>query len=215
MIYTVLIGDIQSSKKIPSISRQKIQTSIEKKFNKIDNKYTKEILSPLKITLGDEFQAVFKSPESAWGVVQEISREFRNLGIKGRFVIVEGELHTKINKAEPLKMDGPAFWKAREIINLKKCRYSFHLDKCRFDEIVNIFGEMIESIEDEWKKTQLLYINQLLDSKINTITDLAIYFGKNKATISRAFKRSKFDLYTKITNQIQEIIGGKYDDINS
>jgi hypothetical protein len=72
MIYTVLIGDIQSSKKIPSISRQKIQTSIEKKFNKIDNKYTKEILSPLKITLGDEFQAVFKSPESAWGLFLDL-----------------------------------------------------------------------------------------------------------------------------------------------
>lgn len=208
MNYTVLIGDIKSSKKIEAKARSKIQITVEKKLNEINNAHKKGILSPLKITLGDEFQAVFKTPKDAWEIVQKISMELKMLDIESRFAIVEDELYTKINKIEPLKMDGPAFWKARELIGIKKKRYSFHVANLDQNEFLSIFGEVLESIEDNWKKVQLIYIYETFGKKMNTVTGIAKKFDKNKATISRALKRSRFELYNKITNKISSLLEG-------
>jgi len=54
----VLIGDLIGSKELGDVERDRYQTILFEEINRINNKST-SIISPLTITLGDEFQAEF------------------------------------------------------------------------------------------------------------------------------------------------------------
>lgn len=54
----VLIGDLIGSKELGDVERDRYQTILFEEINRINNKST-SIISPLTITLGDEFQSEF------------------------------------------------------------------------------------------------------------------------------------------------------------
>lgn len=69
------------------------------------------LASPYTITLGDEFQAVYRQPGTLWTDVVEILAAVHP--VQARFAIGVGELATKLNPRQALGMDGPAFHRAR------------------------------------------------------------------------------------------------------
>lgn len=115
MKYIALIGDIISSKNIQD--RLDFQNRLSNIFQdiSIDNS---SIVSPYTITLGDEFQALYKSGK---GLMVDIVRIMALLyPVRIRFSIGIGKIDTEINKTQALGMDGSAFHIAREgIIKMK------------------------------------------------------------------------------------------------
>lgn len=205
---TVLIGDIDASKKIATANRPQIQKKLDHSFTKLNKKLSDYLLSPLLLTIGDEFQAVAKSPLDMWIIVTALNSISHELGIRFRFAISHGELLTSINRQAPLKMDGPVFWKARELIEMKNRRYNFSIEGDPLNSTLMTLGFALEEIENSWTKVQTQYISYFLDEEGRNASDVARHFNKNPSTIHRMLKKTHLDLYKETQQEIAYLLEG-------
>ncbi|MCC5895548.1 MAG: hypothetical protein JJU16_08830 [Alkalibacterium sp.] len=117
-----LIADIIASKKMTQ--RAQIQEILVSIITKINKRFASDIESNLTITLGDEFQGIIGSIETAFLIIDLISLDFqlqtkKQLGeeVTLRWGIGLGRLSTPIkNRKVSIGTDGPAYWYAREAI---------------------------------------------------------------------------------------------------
>lgn len=197
-----LIGDIVSSQKIKN--RAEIQKKLKTLFRNINSK-SGSIESPYTITLGDEFQAVYKSPENLFKNIWEIL--FIVYPEKIRFSIGVGELTTPINKKQAIGMDGPAFYSARN--GLDEIKHTSYLINISGDNIPNknllkqsLF--LISFLSQSWKKTRLQIIKLMYDgltvkkiAKKIKISDKAIYKNINAGALN---------VVINLTNEIESLV---------
>ena len=124
MQYIALIGDIVNSK--GQARRGDLQRTLAAVLKENSERRPK-LASPYTITLGDEFQAVYKSADNLFLDIFSILAEIAPT--EARFGIGVGELTTAINPKQALGMDGPAFHRARDSITiLKKSGYLIRLE---------------------------------------------------------------------------------------
>ncbi|MNJ92625.1 hypothetical protein D3C87_102990 [compost metagenome] len=203
---TVLIGDIDASREIAPKSREKIQRDLEKIFSKLNEDYSKEIVSPLKLTLGDEFQALFLSPYVGWKIIQEIEISASKMGLSLRYALSYDVLHTSINKVEPLSMDGPAFWEARALIEKKASKYSFHIREFSFNSTLQVLGKVLDTTRNDWTDIQTKYVYHMLETENSTASETARYFDKSPSTVHRMLKTTKIDLYQEVWDEVGKML---------
>ena len=157
----VLIADIISSKKISD--RNKIQKSLQAELKKI-NRRSKSIISPMTITLGDEFQCVYANADEIfyhlWRILLVCYPE------KIRFSFGIGTVTTDINRKQAIGMDGPAFYAAREGLSvLKKKDYYFNIRGMENNsEVINLIRNTLYFISfniKNWNKNRIEIMNML------------------------------------------------------
>lgn len=175
----VLIGDIVNSKNISQ--RSKTQAKLNNFFRKLNK--SENLLSPYTITLGDEFQAVYKKADLIFNHIWQISLAIYPLRI--RFSLGVGDITTKINKKQAIGMDGPAFYNARNGLNkLKDSGFLFiiNADELPSKEIIKQSLFLISHLSNNWKKTRLDIMSLLYKdfsiaqiAKKLKITDKAVY----------------------------------------
>lgn len=207
----VLIGDISDSKKIDPLKRAHLQKELDKAFAKISRTYSSHFHSPLMLTIGDEFQAVCRSPEAAWEIILQLNSLARSHRIQMRFVISYGQLLTAINKDAPLKMDGPAFWKARELIDLKDRRFNFYVEGDPLNSTINVLGFTLEETENRWTLVQAKYVSYLLNHPDKNSADAARFFKKTPSTIHRMLKTTHIQLYKEVETELRLLLK-KFED---
>jgi hypothetical protein len=127
-----LIGDLVHSKDLPQ--RDVFQRRLAKVLQQTGAK-ARHLASPYTITLGDEFQAVYKGGQSLFADLFAIMAEIHP--VQARFAIGVGELTTRINSKQALGMDGPAFHHARAALTQLK----------EDGRLLRIFGES----RDDWR----------------------------------------------------------------
>lgn len=109
MQYLVLIGDIVGSRELPA--RAQFQRRLKSLLQGVNHR-RKTLASPYTLTLGDEFQAVYRDADTAFADVFGLLAEIAP--VRARFALAVGEIVTPINAAQSIGMDGPAFHLARE-----------------------------------------------------------------------------------------------------
>ncbi len=178
----VLIADIVSSKKISD--RDRFQKNLKAEINKI-NKESGSILSPMTITLGDEFQCVYSDAgeifRHIWGILFACYPE------RIRFSYGMGTITTTINRKQAIGMDGPAFYDARD--GLKVLKQKHHLFNIMYSEgipeIVDLVRNTLRLISYNvagWKKNRIEIMGmlsggtpvKLIANKLN-ISEQAVY----------------------------------------
>jgi len=103
-----LIGDLIGSRQVKD--RNTLQEKLKDIFKKL-NKENKSIVSPYTLTLGDEFQVVYRNGRNVlFDAVQICEKIYPQ---KIRFSYGIGKITTKINPEQSTGMDGPAFYNAR------------------------------------------------------------------------------------------------------
>src|SRR5438270_579082 len=107
-----IIGDIVDSKDIAR--RDAFQRKLAKALTARGKEKKSGLVSPYTITLGDEFQAVYRSAHHLWTDIITLLGDIHP--VQARFAIGVGELTTRINHRQALGMDGPAFHRARAAI---------------------------------------------------------------------------------------------------
>lgn len=161
-----LIADIIASKKMKE--RGQTQVILNTIINSINTTYQKEIETDLTITLGDEFQGIVKSVETALYFVDLITLSLQLMTKKEvgeeinlRWGIGIGELATPIqDKGYSIGMDGPAFWNAREAIESvhEQNDYGRTNEKLitgtKEDGFYNSILRLQNIIRNEWTTTQ-------------------------------------------------------------
>jgi hypothetical protein len=183
----VLIADIVSSRKIKD--RNKIQKNLEGLFKKI-NKNSGSILSPMTITLGDEFQCVYSDAGEIFRHIWKILHA--GYPEKIRFSYGIGEITTRINRQQAIGMDGPAFYEAREgLFQLKQTDYLFNIRSSNNNsDLVNFIRNSLYFISyhiEGWKKNRVYIMSLLAD-------------GMQVRAIAQKLKISEQAVYKNIRN---------------
>lgn len=164
MKVVALIADIIQSKEI--LEREQFQKNIESILKSV-SKRSQYILSPYTLTLGDEFQAVYKNGNEILTDILHIVSEIHP--VKIRFALGVNKITTELNEKLAIGMDGPAFHIARDgILELKKYEYSilkiFDGESKKYDFINN--GLILNfSIMDGWKENTMSIFKKLYDGK--------------------------------------------------
>jgi hypothetical protein len=150
MKYLALIGDIVESKKIQQ--RKIFQNEFQDLISELNLEHKDKIVSPLTITLGDEFQGLLKDSKNLFLLVHKIQSSFKNITF--RFALSVGNISTKINRDSAIGMDGTGFHYARDAMEKNKIeKRNFAYDGEQPEAI--IIDNMLKWIDlstAKWKK---------------------------------------------------------------
>jgi SatD family (SatD) len=161
----IMMADIIGSSKRHGMALMNDFVTMVAHLNKTNKK---EILSPFTITLGDEFQGVVKNPFSAMQVLFEIEKYLLTLKrpFKMRYVIHEGEIHTKLNKQRAYEMLGPGLTVARKTLSQMKTakrRFNISLTDEDMTEKLNLMFVILQGIVDHWTLSQSKIVSAFLE----------------------------------------------------
>ena len=160
--YTVVIGDVQGSKRLNNEFRYQTQLFIKSSIIQINEEFQDQIEAPFTITKGDEFQGLLPNLQSAFDVIRALERI--TFPVQLRFGIGVGEV-LKMGGKLPIEMDGPAFHRANAALTQakrKKCWSCIATPDEHVDLIVNTVLFLIQGIRSKWSERHYrLYWNYL------------------------------------------------------
>jgi hypothetical protein len=115
MQYLVLIGDVVASRRLPA--RAQFQRRLKAALKDVNGR-ARSLASPYTLTLGDEFQAVYRQADTAFADVFALQAAIAP--VRARFALAVGEIATPLNPSQAIGMDGPAFHRARALLESLK-----------------------------------------------------------------------------------------------
>lgn len=149
------MGDLVHSERTDSVAR--LHRAFNTAVKRVNSSHAKDIVSPLTITLGDEFQGLTRNLESGVGLVQNLRRGLKDAHIECRFVIGLVKVQTPVNQANAWNMMGPGLARARDKLSDKRHpnAYRFSLPKDATREVLlDAIGYSLTEIESAWTDRQ-------------------------------------------------------------
>lgn len=116
-IYGVVTMDIVGSRHI--MDRNKVQNKLISYIAEVNEKFQQILLTPISLTLGDEWQAITNKPSECYNIIHEFQQRLWSDGIECYAGIGMGSISTSIYD-DIRKMDGPCFHMARQAIKIAK-----------------------------------------------------------------------------------------------
>lgn len=238
MIYSVINIDMVNSRKITQ--RMKVQEELLEMIKNFNEKYASILLSPITLTLGDEWQVVLKEPQKSYFIIDLLQQVFKKFNINIYVGVGIGKMSTGIYK-DTRKMDGECFILAREAINTVKNKNIFYnnnihskknrvfinakpisVNKHRYD----IFGQIAVSNESAASPITIISIinnlienNEVLKSKITTkqheIIELYRKYNSYKNIIENNKDTTKASISQKLNDSNYFLIKNNYYMIES
>jgi hypothetical protein len=170
----------------------KLMKQFKELVNEINAEHETSLLSPLTITLGDEFQGVASSFKDLIRIVLKIEERIiqKELNFKLRHVLYFGEIKTPLNKESSHAMLGEGLTSARSALeDLKKSRNNrFFIeihDKLK-SKIFNDILFVLQFLVDDWKKTDYALISEFIEHE-----DYKKVASVLKKDVSLMWKREK------------------------
>lgn len=140
--------------------------------NSTNKQHRKRLLSPLTITLGDEFQGIPASLEDAVRLIIALEEGIvhHNFKLKLRYVLYHGPIDTPINPDIAYGMLGDGLTKARyKLESLKKERKKrFHVidpENTYLADVLNLALGNYQSIIDDWRHKDFDLVSNFLIHK--------------------------------------------------
>lgn len=204
--YYILMADVIKSREW----NEDLMLHLKEVVKDINLRKKKKLLSPLTITLGDEFQGIPTSISDAIEIIIATEESILKQGVtfKMRYVLNYGIIDTPINKKIAYQMTGSGLTDARFMLNnLKKNkqdRFHFNVKNETLTKILEDEFIIFQSIVDDWKEKDFETVNALL---LHTdYKDAAILLGKHLSLIWRKEKSLKLKEYKAIKSIIQQTL---------
>lgn len=200
----ILMADIIGSS---NMQQKMLMVDFKSVVNVINRKAKQTIISPMTITLGDEFQGVIDDLQSALEIILMMEEEIisQQLNFKLRYVLVEGEIDTPINKKIAYEMLGSGLTEARNLLLASKksnTRFEIQTENKAKTAVINDAFSIYQSIIDNWqleKDFQLITtFIQFKDYKL-----VAEKLNKDRSLMWRREKTLKMKEYLSIKNIIK------------
>ncbi|MEP1150558.1 MAG: SatD family protein [Balneola sp.] len=205
-IYPIFMGDVVSSS---SYEGEILSKELNELVTETNSSFKKNILSPLTITLGDEFQGVLKTTASGVNLLFHMEEAIleKELDFKLHYVLLLGEIETEINPKIAYEMLGKGLTEARNLLSSKKRnrkRFKFKLrDKEQSDQLTKLF-EVLDAIILNWKKEDYPLILDMISNDNNE--EVGELHGKNRAQIWKRRKTLMINEYNLMKDFIQTYI---------
>jgi hypothetical protein len=160
--YAIVMGDLVRSEMAgrPRILHQRFNDAVAD----ANATFKQAIVSPLTITLGDEFQGLCRTLTDGLAVIHHMRIRLLCVGIECRFVLGHAKLDTPVNRTKAWNMIGSGLADAREKLNDKRnpnaYRFAFP-DMPVYERLMDAIGYSLTLVERDWTDTQLRYISLL------------------------------------------------------
>lgn len=197
-----VIGDIVRSK---TITRRAV---FQRRLAQLLAERTAEaagLASPYTITLGDEFQAVYRTADTLWRDVVQVMADLHP--VRARFAIGVGALSTRLNPEQALGMDGPAFHLARAALTqLKESGRVLQLgvepaaDWALANHTLALLSHQIEG----WSQTRLQILAGLLRGQ--SVRDMEPALGISKVAVYKNIHAAALDEVAAICHELARAI---------
>jgi len=200
----VVIADIVDSRSIEN--RQIFQQHLKEILSEVNGRSAEELLSPLTLTLGDEFQAVYGSYQTLFRDMVRILARISPHRL--RIAIAYGALSTDINRNAALEMDGRVFNEARSLMDRLKAnpRTAVRFTTAEpFDSgLLNSCLKLFSNELARWKTNSLLIFDHLLegDSTERIAQDLGITVRAVNKNIATNNLRDFVELLESISTEL-------------
>ena len=212
MLYLVIIGDIIKSRALSN--RYEVQKTFQSVVSEAQTTYGGRLVSPITLTIGDEFQSVMQSASDLFKIVDELETQMLPVQLRHGFGI--GTIDTDINREYSIGMDGPAFHKAREALEISRRqnkRYHFCYDDSLIEQRINLLLSWMDAASRNWspaKRKMLAYKEEGA-----TQTKIARYVKMSQPAVSQHMKSPYFKLIREtrsfIERELQTILRNSYE----
>lgn len=210
--HLAIIGDIIQSKQVKN--RGQLQESMNQAFETIHHQYPDLIQSKFTLTLGDEFQALLTPSKQIFELLDHLEKL---IPIQFRFGLGYGTLTTDFNKEASIGADGPAYWHAREAIEIihdqnwsgKTKGYIITKDH-HFDLTMNNFILLSDTLKSEWTDLQKETFRQMLQHNIYTNDfnqkEFAESLGITPSSLSKRLNSGNIKIYLHSRNTMGDLL---------
>jgi len=164
MKFPILMADvINSGKKDPLVLMRQIKDIV----TTINLEKQEQLISPLTITLGDEFQGLVHSMEKGIETIFDIEEKIvsKQYDLKLRYVLYFGNIDTEINNKIAYEMLGEGLTNARKALNSlknKDTRFEIHLNNSEDAKelYLNKAFFIYQNFIDSWKEKDLEIVKE-------------------------------------------------------
>jgi hypothetical protein len=203
--HLAVIGDIVDSKRLRN--RATFQRKFADALGAV-SKGQKSLASPYTLTLGDEFQAVYRR---AGGLFADLCRvRIACLPARVRLAVAVGEIKTAINPAQALGMDGPAFHLARARIDALKADggwFGLDGDVPGSPEIRRALIDLVCAGVDSWQPNRWRILLGLLEGK--TAAACAKEIGISEPAVYKNIRHGRLDSLVALLLEIETTLDAR------
>ncbi|NKI32289.1 SatD family protein [Croceivirga thetidis] len=206
--YHIIMADIISSSQIDK--RKDFMKDFRKLIDQTNQNFKEKILSPLTITLGDEFQGVVADTITLIKMLFFMEEQIitKKYPFKLRYSAIYGEIDTEINTVIAHEMYGSGLTQAREALKTTKetgDNYFIDLNTPQ-DHQLELCLKLYQSIKSEWKTSEYDIIAAFL--QYNDYKDLEkIGLYKTRSGAWKKRKSLRMEEYNIIKQLVFNIIG--------
>lgn len=203
----ILMADIIESSQA---NQNELMLHFKKITSEINQRQKQKLLSPLTITLGDEFQSITTDVDAAMQLIFAIEELIiaSAAKFKLRYVVYEGLIETPINTKIAHEMLGEGLSNAREALqNSKKTSERFHisLKNSVLSKALTQSFTIYQNIVDSWniKKDHELITNFIVEGDYKKV---ALALKKTRSQIWKREKTLRVEDYFSIKHVINYIV---------
>lgn len=207
--FTVVIGDLVKSRKIPL--RQEISEKLRTAISDISGQFDEEFYAPLILTKGmDELSGVLKRLKMSYRICESLND--RITPYLFRFAVVKGTLDVGIHTRDARQMDGSAFHKASDLIQLSKEKnlyyyFDLSLQYSQFSEVVTELANLIHIVKSDWSSHQMDAVR--LYEKFKKQKLVAEKLDITQQAVSEALKKAHWKELKRAEKTIEKILSFK------
>jgi hypothetical protein len=200
-LHYILMADIIDSRKH---DQKTLITDFKDVVSVVNTQEAGNLISPLTITLGDEFQGVLTDLESAIQVILNIEEVIlsKELNFKLRYTLIEGKIDTEINREIAYEMLGEGLTIARDRLQQlkhEKNRFSIGLRNTKLANAINNAFLAFQGLVDNWTGLNDMQIASMFLNGID-YKQIAIEVNREKSVIWKRKKSLKIDEYLAMKN---------------
>jgi hypothetical protein len=191
----VLMGDLVASEAARSIPT--LYTAFNEVVDQTNRTHRRHLVSPLTITLGDEFQGFLTSLPVGLMLMRDLRLTLLERGVPCRFVLGTATLETPLNRKRAWNMMGQGLGRARDRLNDKRhpSVYRFSLPETPVVEsLAAALGWAITDIESGWTNRQFEIVRRSLGQPGSDL-DLAADLQLSPRGLYKTRASAKYDLY--------------------
>lgn len=202
----ILMADIIAS---GEKDQKQLLKDFKKLINEINESYSNSILSPLTITLGDEFQCVLKDVASSINIIIHLEEAIIDgkMNFQVRYVLNQGNIDTPINTEQAYGMLGAGLTEARQkLMDLKhqKSRFLISIDNNFQNEILMNAFKIFENITAKWDlEKDYEIVSNFIKLKDYKLVSEAVH--KTRSQVWKREKTLNIESYHSVKNIIQLI----------
>jgi hypothetical protein len=204
--YPIFMGDVVNS---TDYDGEVLSKGLKELVESTNKKFGKAILSPLTITLGDEFQGILSSVSTGIDLLFHLEEKLLKTepDFKLHYVLLLGEIETEINPDIAYEMMGKGLTEARKMLSSKKRnrkRFRFKLQNKEQTEQLSRIFEVLDTIILNWKKEDYPLILDMINNDNNS--EVGELHDKNRDQIWKRRKTLMINEYNLLKDFIKTYI---------